>query len=209
MIAFDNSSTGLANPATSVTYSHTCAGSESILIVGAYITDNTKTISGATYAGISMIQVAQFTNGVNRVALFYLLSPASGANNVVVTASGSTGIQSKSASYYGVRQVQQPDNSNNQSQASVNTITNNLTPVANNCWTVMYAHSNPGGNITAGTGATRRGASDNDNILDSNAPISPAASYGMVVNFSLTGESEVIEISIAPSLGGDDTAFFM
>lgn len=81
-----------ASSPTSVTWSHTCSGSQRVLVVGVAVgdvsSDATKTISGVTYAGVAMTSLGvkhanDASNGYLQV--FALINPASGANNVVVS----------------------------------------------------------------------------------------------------------------------------
>lgn len=87
-IAFDASSQGTAgNPVTSITWSHTCA-SGAVLVVQAG-SGATNTISGVTYNGVAMTAVDSYTDTTNALknTSWILLNPASGANNIVVSAS--------------------------------------------------------------------------------------------------------------------------
>lgn len=78
--------------AGSLTFSHTCTGSNRALTVGATCSDSTPTLS-VTYGGVSMTSVAKRhsnDSSAGFVELFYLIAPATGANNVVVTLSSGT-----------------------------------------------------------------------------------------------------------------------
>src|SRR5450759_4874472 len=77
--------------ATSITWSHTCSGSNRLLVVGLTVvlasTTNTMTV---TYAGTAMTlltQIAPLADGITYDRIYYLVAPAIGANNVVVTTS--------------------------------------------------------------------------------------------------------------------------
>lgn len=90
-ITFDAASSGLAISATSVTFSHTVgAGSNVVLYVGCFSTTLTPTLT-ATYNGVSMGTAkwsSTETTVSSRSTGFLLVAPASGAHNVVVSASG-------------------------------------------------------------------------------------------------------------------------
>lgn len=93
--------------AISLTYSHTTSGVDRFLVVSVN-TDNNATCTGVTYAGVSMTQVTSLfdaASGTTRY-VFYLVNPTSGANNVVVSMTASTGrIHSIATSYTGVAQT--------------------------------------------------------------------------------------------------------
>src|SRR6266550_1285190 len=81
------------------------AGSDRLLVValvGAVVpTDN---ITGVTYAGVSMTLINKRIPSTGRCSyLFYLLNPASGANNIVVTNSSNEFIIPQAADYTGVK----------------------------------------------------------------------------------------------------------
>lgn len=101
------------SPAT-MTWSHTCTGSNRALVVGVSVgqnsgSDATKTISGVTYGGVAMssagiIHNASSPNGYTHA--WRLVNPPSGANNVVVTfASAPSTAIGGSKSYAGVDQT--------------------------------------------------------------------------------------------------------
>jgi hypothetical protein len=93
-LAFDAASTAkISNNATTITWSHTCTGSELGLLVGvSYRNDVAQTITGVTYNGVAMTSVGTIANGGTvAVDIWKLSAPASGAHNVVVTFSANVG----------------------------------------------------------------------------------------------------------------------
>ena len=95
---------------SSRTFSHTCAslfkGGLFLVVCLGSGTPFTGTVT-ATYAGVSMTKVGEVHHaGANDalVALFYLIKPTSGANNVVVSWTGSAVAQCVARSYSGVHQ---------------------------------------------------------------------------------------------------------
>lgn len=106
-IAFDAAASGNAT-GTSLAYSHTVSGSDRVLIVGVTLYSNsTQTVSTVTYNGVSMTLIPSCTAEANdlRVEQWYLVAPATGANNVVVTPTATTpAISSVAASFTGVDQ---------------------------------------------------------------------------------------------------------
>jgi hypothetical protein len=115
VVAFDAvgpSSAGASSTASNtVTWSHTCSGSNRLLIVGVAVGANTSpTISSVTYNGVAMTSVGKMNtnNQTNAgfVELFRLIAPATGTNSVVVTTSAAVlTLAAGSVSFTGVHQV--------------------------------------------------------------------------------------------------------
>lgn len=100
-VAFDTSALGTDG---GTTLSHTCTGSDLILIVA--VADTQGDTLTATYNSVSMTRL--INGSANSLSLFYLLNPSTGANTISV--SGSTnGLRIASASYTGVSQVNFPN----------------------------------------------------------------------------------------------------
>ena len=111
--------------------------------------------------------------------LYYLIAPATTANNVVVSISGGNqAIRGVSTSYTDAKQSAQPDASANNVADVANTITTSVTTVADNCWTVSVS-TNDSDFPAASTGLTERTQSSILGIGDSNAAITPAGAYSM------------------------------
>jgi hypothetical protein len=217
-IAFDAATDGGVVTATSLTWSHTCTGSNLILLVGfnGSSAGGTDDITGVTYNGVSMTLAAKKdpTGGDRILYVYYLIGPATGAHNVVISASSSHNLSGGAVSYTGALQSGQPDNTttNVEVSSSSKTLTTSLTTVADNCWTVLLegcydASAGP----TAGTGATRRIFDGNFGawgLFDSNGLIHPAGSYSMTTNRSADPFGLLIAhvmVSIAPDTGGGGT----
>lgn len=125
--------------ATSRTISYTCgSGSNRLLIVTVQGDLTTDDITSVTYNGVAMTQINK-TLGARWMYMYYLLNPASGANNVVATFGSSHFIGLLGADYTGVAQSGQPDAStiNTYSYDGYDTTTA-LTTVAANAWCVIY-----------------------------------------------------------------------
>jgi hypothetical protein len=105
-IAFDSSSSFGGN-GVSLTWAHTVgSGSNRILIVGVSI-HTTGSINSVTYAGVNLTKVGSISNiGVISSELWYLVNPASGTHDVIVTASESVlNLAAGGMSYTGVDQA--------------------------------------------------------------------------------------------------------
>jgi len=182
-IAVDASSKGTGGSTASRTWSHTCTGTDLILVVGVDIRGNGNTCTGVTYNGVSMTEVGTSqvvsTLYYDKAQMFYLLNPDTGTHDVIATY-GSANYQGTTAvSYTGVSQVSQPDASTDNSATTTATKTTTLTTVADNCWTILIGMSE-GGNTSAGAGTTQRIFSNsNHGVYDSNGAITPAGSTSL------------------------------
>lgn len=220
-IAFDAVSGGKDNggAVTSITFSHTCTGANLVLVVVAYI-DNIggTSITGVTYNGVAMTQVATVTGGTRVQSYsFILVNPATGAHNVVVSANqvigGNQQIAANSMSYTGCAQTGQPDSNGTNGLAS-STVTNfpvSTTVVASNCWLVGGGTENAGdiaGGV-AGAGTTYRGVVQfNQYGADSNGTVGTGSQS---LNWGRAGTSGDISgtvMSLAP-VATPNTGFLM
>ena len=88
MPVFDAHSTAKGT-ASSLTFSHTCTGADRYLkvAVGVNFTDND--VTGVTYNGVALTLLSALEN-VMRDEFWYLIAPAAGTFNIVVTFAGAT-----------------------------------------------------------------------------------------------------------------------
>ena len=133
---FDNSADGGNNggSTTSLTYPYTVGTNSNRLLLVNLIGDlSADDISSVTYAGAPMTLLDKVqTPGDRWHYLYYLLAPASGENNVVVTAASSHYLISESASWYNVAQSGQPGAyTTNTANAGVVSLTTSL-PASSN-----------------------------------------------------------------------------
>src|SRR3989442_1524846 len=110
-IAFDAISAVAAATATSLTFAHTCTGSNRILFVAGNDKVAAATVvTGITYNSVAMTKINGVQIPTSRfITLWDLVAPASGSNNVVVSASESGHLRFVAASYTGAKQSAQPD----------------------------------------------------------------------------------------------------
>lgn len=204
-IAFDATAHGDAT-ATSLTFSHTCTGSNRILWVGVRQGSNSDFVTGITYNSVSMTLAVKknAVAGTMWEYLYYLVNPATGANNVVVSASSSVRLTGVSASYTGANQTGQPD-ATGSNAATGTSITTSVT-VVNPSWTISFAGNDGALAMTGstGVGAVRDNGSWVSNLVslgDSNATVS-TGSQSMI----WTSSSQTIGVVMAsfsyPSFGG-------
>lgn len=174
-IAFDTTSNPASTSSSPFTFSHTCSGTNRLLIVAVEGNVTTDTITGVTYAGVSMTKLDSVQMPANRwIYIYGLLAPATGANNVVITSTG-TFIGACSASYTGVKQSGLPDAITHNTTTGTS-LSTSLSSLSDNAWALALI-SGSGGATTVSTGQTVRVTDDDGvSIIDSNAVIHPAGS---------------------------------
>lgn len=207
-IAFDTASGSHTTTATSITWAHTCTGTDRILFVG-YRCGAAGAVTGITYAGVAMTRVASEVGAAN-VGLFYLINPASGANNVVISLGSSQFISGISSSYTGAKQTGQPDSSNTRNASGTTSGNISTTVVAPNSWTISVQKAASSA-ITGGTNATERADGDNSemNISDSNGPLA-AGSQTMQMTSAVNATWNQVIASFSPFVpdSGGSPIFF-
>lgn len=110
-IVFDAASgVGATISGGTVTKAHTvtAAGSGRIILVGVYVyigSDTSGDITGVTYAGDTLTKLYENRRGNYKIYLWYLVAPATGANNVVLTGVSCSSVGVAIASYTGVDPV--------------------------------------------------------------------------------------------------------
>lgn len=197
---------------TSVTKAYaTGAGANTIMVVGGLADGGSADVfSSATYAAVTMARPANTVlctahGGFCSYSL-WVIAPLTGTNNLVINSSVSRAISSFVATYTGVAQTGQPDNSSGQTTALAQTsITATVTTIADNSWVFAFFVNSDTGNTSEGAGVNalnvHTGASPNylQASADSNGPKTPAGAYTMTWSASSgTAEYSVSMISFSP-----------
>jgi hypothetical protein len=210
------SATDLGNTSgTSLTAAYNCgAGSDRFLVV-AVIGDTgggVEDVTGVTYNGVAMTLADKISDtAIARFGYLYtLMNPASGTNNVVVSASSGHFLAAGAAHWTGVSQTGQPEVfnktfSDNDGDFSLTTA---ITPNTANSWVILGSFGYDGSGATpplAGTGSTRRtyeAAFGLWGIFDSNGP-QPASSYSMEWHYVSGSAADLgsIMLAVAPASG--------
>lgn len=169
-----------AGGTTSMTLSYTCTGTNLLLIVGVNANSTTDVITGVTYNAIAMTRANALINTAQgSTFIYYLVAPATGAHNIVVSASSATLGSIRATSYTGVGQTGFPDAQKTASQtgSTSSTFSTTITTVANNSWIYAIAASDHGV-LSAGTNLTLRDGGTATNLadFDTNGAITPAGS---------------------------------
>jgi len=209
-IAFDLG-TGIlpTNGSTTITQAHTCTGSDLILVVQFSDNNASDIVTGITYNGVSMTR-SQFYTTVGRTGrmyTYYLINPATGSNNVVVSTNiGVSGSVLCINSFTGAKQSGQPDavGTNRTSGSTSSNVA--VTTVADNCWLVGMSWDDFG-NSSASTATTRRasaGASFGQQSWSSSSAQTPAGSKTLNITNASSIDTDWVAISISPSVAAVD-----
>jgi len=101
-VAFDSNASGSTGGSSSMSWDHTCIGSNLVLVVGIGTNQATDVITGVTYNGVQLRKVGSAAfNGSRSVVQYALVAPAVGTHPVVVTASTSVAMGGVSQSFTG------------------------------------------------------------------------------------------------------------
>jgi hypothetical protein len=106
-VAKDAATGSQADGTTTFTWSHTCTGTDLVLFVSFSDSSGVGTPT-VTYNGVSMTKDSTAPYGGNGSTLFYLINPATGANNVVVASATAGNLQGCSFSVTGAKQTGVP-----------------------------------------------------------------------------------------------------
>ncbi len=142
-------SRGPAAESTTMTFSHDSNGD---FLVVCFQWFRPRTISSVTYNGVAMTQAVYSANTYDS-AIYYLASPASGANNVVVTLSGNSGITGSAISLSGV-DASPLGATANAYTASTNAPSLSVTTTKDNSIVIDSFYRNNANTMTAGAGQT-------------------------------------------------------
>lgn len=195
MIAVDATSQGQsAANQTSYSLSHTCSGSNRILFACVSVTAGDN-ISDVTYGGSAMTLIDKSVNTNAFTYLYYIIAPATGANNISVSKSTGAYIVIRGVSYTGAKQTGVPDAYTNNGSASTNSLTTSVTTVADNCWVILTAASQR--NVSCSSGGTYRigNANAQFQVFDTNGVKTPAGSVSMTIDE--TNGPQVLNIVMA------------
>lgn len=217
-IAFNAAADGSNNGggSSSHTFAYTCSsGSNRLLVVLVLGDTSVNDVTGVTYNGVSMTLAAPpglAPGGPDNrwLYLFWLVAPATGTNNVVISASSTHYILGGAADYTGVSQTGQPDaTTTHAGSGSITALATSITTVANNSWAILVENNGGGLPPTANTGDIRRtfdGAFSAWGLFDSNGAITPAGSYSMTTNTGLASNTILhVAASFSPAGGASDT----
>ena len=184
-IAF-NAAADLGNNGSStnsLTTSYTVGnGSNRMLFVTVTGSTSVNDVTGVTYNGVNMTSIwggVRYQSGTHYIYGYYLLNPASGANDVVVSATTNHYIAAGAADYTGVAQTGQPNVSTSIIFGTTSSITLPIVPTLSSGWAIISCPGSNGNPPVAGDNNVLRAVATSDatwGIFDSNAPL-PGKNY--------------------------------
>ena len=198
-----------APPGTNVgtiSWSHTTAGSNRVLVVGAVSRDSTdadRPVVSVTYSGLNLTRIRQDDEPVNNVysSLWYLVNPPTGAHLVTITyTTAVTEAAGAAASFTGVDQAAPIAANAGYTQSGGTTASQSLATVVANAWVVDVQYTGADQSVSPTSGQTARinqpiaiGSTNDHLVLSTKGPISPAATTPMSYSYS---ESSQVALSI-------------
>lgn len=199
----------LQNPVSGFTYTRAYtvgAGANRILFVFFFM-NSVESDTGATYAGVTMtkLSASQVGNGTDRaISGYYLIAPASGANNIVVTFSDNPQVQGYAVDYTDAHQTTPIDAQNGASDAGAASVAAAVTVTAANCWLLAF-HRENSGTSDVWTNVTEIASGGGLHIADSNATV---ATGSITVTADPTGSpaNKLIVVALKPT-GGAGPSF--
>jgi hypothetical protein len=208
-IAFDSKTTSQsAASSTSLTFAFNNVAGDFLIVYGQDASASTSTVTGIKYGGVSMTKAVggRSSSADRMISIWYLVAPATGSNDVVVTSSTSQALRFGAISYSGVAQSSPTDGTDTTlNQTGATTISTDITTTTDNCWMFMFAKDNAGSKTySSTTGDTIRLATDDGghSSSDTGAAITPAGSNTMThqVN-SGTVTIGAIAVAFKPATG--------
>lgn len=163
-IVYDTTSTGMdaADP-SSLTWSHTTTTSSNRVLVVATSTESdtsghtAQTVSGITYNSVALTKVRSDYITDNGTELWYLVNPATGANNVVITMTGTVdGLFGAALTFSGVDQTNPIDNNAGTTTTGLSISQSITTNVADAMIVNIMQHYNSSAVLTPDADQTQR-----------------------------------------------------
>jgi hypothetical protein len=191
-VAFDASATGTAS-ATTLTFSHTCSSTANrVLLVGVGVANTGDVVTGITYGGVAMTRIGWSGNNSGHSGYMYgLLAPSTGANNVVITKTGTDRMDAVSGSYTGADQTRLYDATVAETSSTGTSQTTVLSTTSDNGLTVGFITDGNGRTFTAGANTTLRGNIQFGAMAEATAVKTPAGS--VTLNWTVVGGSTPTE----------------
>lgn len=206
-LAFVSSGSSQASGSTTLTYAVDCTGAN-ILVVGLRLIVGSS-LTSVTYNGVSMTAAVSNAAG-NPTFLYYLVNPASGSNNVVVTQSGTTNIASAGCAYSGASTTGQPNAFNDSYNGSASSLSVSVTSTVSDCFMIAFGTAQSGGTLSqTSSGTTRENLADRAIMFES-AAVTPAGSFSSSFS-STTGSNAltIVAIAIKPSASSSVNSNFL
>lgn len=210
-LALDAVASDKAN-GTSVTFSHTCTGTGTTGVLYVIVGERfASAVTGVTYNGVAMTQISYNDPGANLVVckVFRLLTPATGAHNVVVTASTARNLACTSLSFTGADQTT-PDgavvNSNGGSSTAISDAVTSATGEIVVDAAVIMENTASAATLTVGSGQTSR--SNQEQVSGGNGLVAAASTEAgaasVTMSWTASAASYWVHSSFAVKSGAAD-----
>ena len=200
-IAYDAVSNATGNEVSSLTWSHTCSGSDRVLVVGISIANTSNSITGVTYNGVAMTKASAGTASIapdQITEIYYLANPATEANNIVASfdSTANSFPSGIGVSLTGCDTDNSEDTSGLQA-ATTASPTVNLTTNNANSFIVDKVYSNHT-TVNVGAGQTERATHliNNRRGAGSTEPTTTAGAYTMSWSLGGADRSSIVAIAI-------------
>lgn len=213
MIAFDNASQGGITANAVLTFALTVGVGLNRIVWVAFTANKASVpaISSVTFGGVPMTATADTPLAESsslKMYLYFLVNPASGSSNAVITfASAPDEIHASAVSYSGAAQSGVPD-AHATATGTGTSATITMTTTKANAWLVGLFRNDSSGNGSAGTGTTQRSSITGQNSFDDNNGLATTpGSYSIQETFgnALYGG---IGAAMAPFVAPSGGAFF-
>jgi hypothetical protein len=200
-IAFVNAlPTQAPSNGTSGSASIDCTGAN-FLVVDTY-GETTSVVTGVTFDGTAMTQVAQAQNGssASYITFWVLHAPASGSQNVVESRSSSGLIRFAASCYSGVAQADAVDASNSTQISGSGNQTISMTSTTNGDWFVETKQDNTSNPDSVVNGTLRGGGvlGSDFGLSDSNGSVGAAGSHTIGYHYPSSNTGLIIGVALAP-----------
>ncbi len=192
-----------------LTFAHDATGDD-LLFVYTYNFSGAYGVTGVTFNGVSMTALATNVTSVhlsNSMSAWYLVAPASGSHNVVITQSGGATIFGQGISYNGTSATQFGATvlgvETSSTAVTSPFFTEAITTTTANSWVVMFI-ATTGGTVASGSNTTVRGTSSGFSfigIADSGL-LATSGAKSLVVNDANTDFQDCIMAEILVAGGG-------
>lgn len=198
VISRDASSKSAFTTGTTVTWSHTCAAGAKLFVFTAGT--NTGTPISITYGGDALTQCDLISLSGVTLSAYFLSRPKTGANNIIITWSGSKSGGGMAVSYFGPS-FTQPDDDGSTLATGVSTpLTVAPFPIATGCWIAgIFYVANTSTETISGQGTILQtvtgvnGTSNDVLLLDSNGTVTGSGTLGIT-----SGTGKAYALSFAP-----------
>lgn len=186
---------------SSVSFAHTTAGSDKILVVGVHVRSATVTISSVTHNGnaLTLVPASNVVANAQTLALYYMVAPDV-SGNVVVTLSSGTNVIAIANSYTGVDQSTPLGTAQTDSKLSGSTTSITLSSASDEMCVDIFGNRNADTPAITG-GQTARGTVNSNNQINASAS-EEVGSASTVMSWSIATSGGIGKIQAGVPLKG-------